>query len=61
PVEIFSNSINKKNKRSVLQKSLIVFQLVIFIVLLVCASSINKQVKYAMNMDPEIKLENLPR
>lgn len=59
PVEIFSNSINKRNKRSTIQKSLIVFQLVIFIILFVCTSTINKQVKYAMNMDSEIKMENL--
>lgn len=59
PIDIFANSINKRNKRSVLQKTLIVFQLVIFIVLMVCTSSINKQVKYAMNMNTEIKIENL--
>ena len=59
PVNILAGKNPKKGSRSIVRKTLISFQLLIFVVLFSSASIIQKQIRYATGMNPDFDLENL--
>lgn len=58
-VQIFNKVGISNKRRSLMQKSLIIIQLVTFIVLMVCTSIINKQVSFATSRDLGFNQEKL--
>ncbi|MFC2097701.1 ABC transporter permease, partial [Bacteroidota bacterium] len=58
-VQIFNKAGISNKRRSFMQKSLIIFQLITFVVLMVCTSIINKQVGFATTRDLGFNKEKL--
>jgi len=59
PVNILKSNLNSGSSKSFFRKTLIVTQLLIFLVLLICTIFINKQVHFAYNKNLGFKKDNL--